>query len=214
MKKIASLLLFFALFKINAQTKIAPVPKDGMESFVKELTDNIIFPESYYENEGLTLRISVDSVSNVKLVTLKPYNAEFYKELKLFVESTEWVSGTIDNVPNTQVISFPIKLITESNRSFQKASPKIGLYKFFDGMYHAVRIPENLIWKEKYRVIFIVTKEGDVKDIEFYPINSDKNFERDVKSYVRRTKWNPAYENGKPVESRFTLPIKLKVKNN
>ena len=206
MKQLLLLLTLVTSIIASAQTKIPPVPKDGMESFVKELTDNIIFPESYYENEGLTLRISVDSVSNVKLVTLKPYNAEFYKELKLFVESTEWISGTIDNIPKTQVISLEVKLNNRAEKITQKASPKNGIADFYSGMAKAIRSESISSSNIKYELKFVVTKTSEVKDIKVTPSNFD--LEADLKLYLRKTQWNPAYHNGEAVNSTITFPIK------
>src|SRR5690606_30216593 len=108
--QIAKLTLLFIAFNASAQTKELPQPKDGMEGFTKELVDNITFPELYHKNGGLTLRILVDSLSNVQLLTLRPYDAHFYMELKSFVENTEWLAGTIDGTAQTQVVSLPLKL--------------------------------------------------------------------------------------------------------
>lgn len=212
MKQLITIILFFSTVSIHAQKKVAANPADGLETFSKELVDVIVFPHEYYENGGLTLRVSVDSVANVKLVTIKPYNAAFYSDLKMFVENTKWNPGSIDGKLKTQIISLPIKLNKEVVGITQKATPVKGMKEFFRGMIAAVNNPEDVIWREKFKAKFIVTKDGEVKDIEFYPPN--QSLEYDIKPYLRRTKWNPAYHNGEEVDSSYTLPITIVVNND
>ena len=210
--KIIQISLLLIAFNASAQTKELPQPKDGIEGFTKELVDNIAFPELYHENGGLTLRILVDSLSNVKLLTLRPYDAHFYTELKSFVENTEWTAGTIDGMAQTQVVSLPLKLNGETEATTQKPTPKIGLYKFYDGMFYTVKTSDNIIWEDRYQAMFTVTKEGTVKNIDIFPVDGNKDTKASIRSYLEKSKWNPAVKNGKAVDASMVLPIKIRPK--
>ena len=211
--KIIQISLLLIAFNASAQTKELPQPKDGIEGFTKELVDNITFPEVYHKNGGLTLRILVDSLSDVKLLTLRPYDAHFYTELKPFVESTEWVAGTIDGTAQTQVVALPIKFNGGAEERIQKPTPKIGLHGFFRGMVSSVKAPSGLVWEDRYQAMFTVSKEGTVKDIDIFPVDGDENTKASIRSYLKKSKWNPAIENGKAIDAPYTLPIKIRLNN-
>jgi len=207
-------LIIAGLILINAacygQNKTFASPVIGLENFSEELIDAIVFPESYYENGGVTLRVAVDSLANTKLVTIKPYDADFYSELKYFVEQTKWTVGTVDNVAKTQIISVAIKLNKDAVGITRKASPVEGMQKFFDGLVRIVKDPGDIILGEDLKAKFTITKDGEVKDVEFTPDHFLSG--KDIKAYLRRTKWNPAYHNGVKVDSKFTLPIRINFK--
>lgn len=209
MKNILIVFAVFFSFISNAQTKTTAQPKEGFEVFTQELIANVVFPEEYYLNGGMNLRIAVDSLSTVKLISISPRNVDFFSEVKPLVEGKEWVPATIDGVSKTSVITLPIKLNKQSVSDNKKAQPKIGIRELMNEMVKKIQIHEkNLSFKAK----FIITKEGKVTNVVISPFDKKNN---DVlKNFLENTEWYPAIHNGKIVQSTFTLPITFKINEN
>ena len=125
MKHFIICIFIFLSFSAYAQQKTTAQPKEGYEVFTQQLIDNIVFPEEYYDSNGVNLRIAVDSLSTVKLISVSPRNVDFFNEVKPLVESKDWIPATIDGVNRTSVITFPITLNKQSVPQNKKAEPKI-----------------------------------------------------------------------------------------
>ena len=127
MKHFIICIFIFLRFSAYAQQKTTAQPKEGYEVFTQQLIDSIVFPEEYYDSNGVNLRIAVDSLATVKLISVSPRNVDFFNEVKPLVESKDWIPATIDGVNRTSVITFPIKLNNQSVPQNKKAELKIGI---------------------------------------------------------------------------------------
>ncbi|SFN09140.1 hypothetical protein SAMN05421741_10191 [Paenimyroides ummariense] len=215
MKKTLLLILFSTSLIINAQQSVAPYPKQGIEMLTKELQEKLSIPPSYYEKEGFTMQVTVDSLSNVKLTSLDPYASFFYKELKKFVENTEWVAGKNNGLENTQMVLIPVKLDKEKLANMEKAHPKEGLNAFYESFVKYIFTTYYRSFKySSYKVIFEVDEKGKIKISDIQP--ADGAFRFEVTRFLERKTelWTPAKIDGKPVKSTFTLPIKFQLGSN
>jgi len=215
MKKTLSLILFSTSLIINAQQSIEPYPKQGVEMLTKELQEKLSIPPSYYEKEGFTMQVTVDSLSNVKLTSLDPYTSLFYKELKKFVENTAWVSGKNNGLENTQTVLIPVKLDKEKLANMEKAYPKEGLNAFYESFVKYIHTTYYRNFKySSYKVLFEVDEKGKINISDIKP--ADGAFRFEVTRFLERKTelWTPAKIDGKPVKSTFTLPIKFQLGSN
>ena len=214
MKKTLSLILFSASIITNAQS-VEPYPNQGIELLTKELEEKLSIPYSYYEKEGFTMQVTVDSLSNVKLISLDPYVSSFYKELKKFVENTEWVAGKNNGLENTQTVLIPVKLDKGKIASMEKAYPKEGLNAFYESFVKYIFTTYYRSFKySSYKVIFEVDEKGKINISDIQP--TDGGFKFEVTRFLERKTelWTPAKIDGKPVKSTFTLPIKFQLGSN
>lgn len=215
MKKTLSLILFLTSLITNAQQNVEPYPKQGLEMFTKQLEEKLSIPYSYYENEGFTMQVHVDSLSNVKLTSLDPYAPLFYKELKKIVENTEWVAGKNNELENAQTILIPIKLDKGKIANMEKAYPKEGLNVFYESFVKYIFTTYYRSFKHSsYKIIFEVDEKGKINISEIKP--ADGAFRFEVTRFLERKTelWTPAKIDGKPVKSTFTLPIKFQLGSN
>lgn len=215
MKKTLSLILFSTSLITNAQQSIEPYPKQGIEMLTRELQEKLSIPSSYYEKEGFTMQVTVDSLSNVKLTSLDPYASLFYKELKKFVENTEWISGKNNGLENTQTVLIPVKLDKGKIASMEKAYPKEGLNAFYESFVKYIHTTYYRNFKySSYKVLFEVDEKGKINISDIKP--ADGSFRFEVARFLERKTelWTPAKIDGKPVKSTFTLPIKFQLGSN
>lgn len=211
---ITSLIFLFSIF-VYSQESFNPYPKQGIELLTKELEDKLSIPPSYYEKEGFTMQVTVDSLSNVKLTSLDPYASSFYKELKKFVENTEWVAGEDNGLVNMQSLLIPVKLDKNKISNMEKAYPKEGLNAFYESFVKYIQSTYYRNFKySSYKVIFEVDEKGKININEIKPVDGAFRFEV-TRFLERKTElWTPAKIDGKPVKSTFTLPIKFQLGSN
>jgi len=215
MKKTLSLILFSTSLITNAQQRIEPYPKQGIEMLTRELQEKLSIPPSYYEREGFTMQVTVDSLSNVKLTSLDPYASLFYKELKKFVENTQWVAGKNNELENTQTVLIPVKLDKEKLANMEKAYPKEGLNAFYESFVKYIHTTYYRNFKySSYKVLFEVDEKGKINISDIKP--ADGAFRFEVARFLERKieLWTPAKIDGKAVKSTFTLPIKFQLGSN
>lgn len=215
MKKTLSLILFSTSLITNAQQRIEPYPKQGIEMLTRELQEKLSIPPSYYEREGFTMQVTVDSLSNVKLTSLDPYASLFYKELKKFVENTQWVAGKNNELENTQTVLIPVKLDKEKLANMEKAYPKEGLNAFYESFVKYIHTTYYRNFKySSYKVLFEVDEKGKINISDIKP--ADGAFRFEVARFLERKTelWTPAKIDGKAVKSTFTLPIKFQLGSN
>lgn len=215
MKHLITLLIFLLSIFTYSQENFNPYPKQGIEMLTKELQEKLSIPPSYYEKEGFTMQVTVDSLSNVKLTSLDPYASFFYKELKKFVENTEWVSGKDNGLENTQTVLIPVKLDKEKLANMEKAYPKEGLNAFYESFVKYIHTTYYRNFKySSYKVIFEVDEKGKINISDIKPVDGAFRFEV-TRFLERKTElWTPAKIDGKPVKSTFTLPIKFQLGSN
>ena len=206
MKHFIICIFIFLSFSAYAQQKTTAQPKEGYEVFTQQLIDNIVFPEEYYDSNGVNLRIAVDSPSTVKLISVSPRNVDFFNEVKPLVESKDWIPATIDGVNRTSVITFPITLNKQSVPQNKKAEPKIGIRELMNEMVKIIPRPKKDL---SFKAQFIITREGKVTNVVINPF--DEKINDILKQYLENTEWFPAIHNGKVVQSTFTLPITIKI---
>ena len=206
-----NLLLFFIItisLSSKAQIKQAAKPEIGFEAFVKSMTDSVVFPQEYYDNGGLQLRIAVDSLSSVKLLSIKPQNELFFDEVKNIVHATKWIPQKIDDVAKTSVFVLPIKLTQEMQQNvYKKAEPREGIRDLMNNFIKKLNIGK-MDGDYRFLITLFISKNGDVTNVQCIPY--DKNIYEQVKDYFSIRKWYPAIDKGVPVDSKFNLPITFK----
>lgn len=191
----------------NAQEKTLAKPKVGIDAFTKDIANNVVFPTKYYDNGGLTLRIAVDSLANVKLVSINPRDSVFFNEVKTIVENSEWVPGKVNEVKRTSIVTLPIKLNkTMLHKDYRKAEPKMGIIVLMKEIFHKIPKPKSSV---AFKAKFIVSKEGQVSNVVITPF--DEKIDSVLKTYLETTEWYPAIENDRPVQSVFTIPLTIKI---
>ena len=99
--------------------------------------------------------------------------------------------------------------VVEDNPEFVGGMEK--LYKYLsENIKYPEMAKENSIQGRVY-VQFVVWKDGSIRDVKVVRgvhATLDKEAVRVVKSMP---KWTPGKQRGKPVNARFTLPIKFKI---
>ena len=72
-------------------------------------------------------------------------------------------------------------------------------------------LPSDLTKSEQGKIYlsFVIEKDGSVSNIRIVKGLSDKLNEVAIKVVEKMPKWKPAINNGKPVRSRYTLPISV-----
>ncbi len=210
MKIIIASLVFFYSIVMCAQENQAPSPKNGMELFLNNLEQKVSIPFSYYEREGFTMHISVDSLATVKLTSLDPFTSSFYKELKAYVEQTSWVVEKTSSTELPKTFIVPVKLDKQKIANMQKAYPKEGLPAFYEAFVKYIFTTYYRNFKfSSYKVVFEVDEKGKLRINEIKPDDGAFRFEA-TRFLERKTDlWTPAMIDGKPVKSTFTLPIKF-----
>src|SRR5690606_17124481 len=99
--------------------------------------------------------VVVDSLAKAKLTSLDPYSSLFYKELKTYIENTNWIAGTANGIENTQSILISVKLDKEKIANMQKAFPKEGLQVFYESFVKYIFTTYYRNFKySSYKVVF------------------------------------------------------------
>lgn len=215
MKHLITFLIFLFSIFAYSQESFNTCSKQGIEMFTKQLEEKLSIPYSYYEKEGFTMHVTVDSLSNVKLTSLDPYTSSFYKELKNFVENSEWVAGKNSGLENTQSLLIPVKLDKNKISNMEKAYPREGLNAFYESFVKYIHTTYYRNFKySSYKVIFEVDEKGKININEIKP--ADRAFRFEVTRFLERKTelWTPAKIDGKPIKSTFTLPIKFQLGSN
>lgn len=221
-----TLLLLFVIvlsLRMEAQTVEASTTIPTNE-YLDLLAANLVIPDSVqqkFENQDLNLTIVLTITKDGSVFNPKIQNDSLQLEsnLKKAVEKlpkwnpkTENGNAVVSRKAFNLVI--PIDQIIEeepiAGKIYSKATPKDGLEKFMKQFMEEFKFDSNKVnYDIRMRLRFFVEKDGTLTNIEVVEANTPL-FHSEVISVIKSTRWNPAIENGKPVRSRFTIPITIK----
>ncbi|MFN4026990.1 MULTISPECIES: energy transducer TonB [Flavobacterium] len=85
-------------------------------------------------------------------------------------------------------------------------------YKYVSNNINRPEIEEDSEISMSVIVAFVIEKDGSMTDIRALR-STDKNLEREAIRVLKslKTKWEPGYQNDKPVRTLYMLPIKVKI---
>lgn len=61
--------------------------------------------------------------------------------------------------------------------------------------------------QSKIYVQFVVEKDGSPNRVQFLTKDTYQDTRDQLTKMILKVKWKPGYQNGKPVRSRFTIPM-------
>ncbi len=187
---------------------------------------NIYF-ETKTQSQASVYAIKNKNQSNAFLLTGEAeVAAQWQKDIKSFATFVETKSADGQDVfvyqynnanygwyaevnPQTRLYTFFVVLNKDEVVKSSEGQPRlkdseVGFHKYFASRF---RIPHDLP-SYKGKVVFVVTENGDVKNIKTIPYN--KQIQVEVMPILNDTKWIPGVdENNKPVDKELTLPIIL-----
>lgn len=223
-----TLLFLFALLFQNglfAQTEIneasTSIPtQEYMDLFISKIE----IPEKIHakaNNQNILATIILlihkdGSITNVQVqndsLNLKPYIKTALKDLP------KWNPKIENGEPVVSQKAFKIEIPSKPKvlqNVYTKASPQNGMQKFYKGYVSSFNInaASTPIDELKFVVTFIVEKDGSFTNIEVVDANTPLYHSEIIRVIKSMPKWNPALENGIPVRSKFTLPVKIKIKD-
>lgn len=85
-------------------------------------------------------------------------------------------------------------------------------YKYVSNNINRPEMEENSQITMSVVMAFVIEKDGSMTDIRALR-STDKNLEREAIRVLKslKTKWEPGYQNDKPVRTLYMLPIKVKI---
>lgn len=197
-------------FVVKSQNTNAQ-PEGGFEVFVEKLLTEVSVPKELHENKETIIRISIDSLGTAKLLTIKPYNKDFFLNVQKFVAESKWIAAIENGIAKKSMIQLPL-VFEQSQQDIQKnaeASPKNGLaefYKYFAQKLNLKTYKENtLVCDAKFKVL----EDGSLELISISE-NNAQLYNELKELFTKAEKWNPAIKDGKTISSikNFKLTIK------
>ncbi len=224
-----TLLLLFVIafsFKMKAQTLEASTTIPTNE-YLDLLAANLEIPEEIskkYQNSSIDITFILTITKDGSVFNPKIQNDSLQLEtsLKKALEKLpKWNPKTENGMAVVSRKAFnlviPIQYTIEeepiNGQVYRKATPKDGVRNFMNRFIEEFKFDSNKVnYDIKMRLIFFVEKDGTLTNIEVAEANTPL-FHSEVISIIKSSKWNPAIENGKPVRSKFTIPITIKNRN-
>ena len=216
------ILLAFS-FHTKAQTVEASTTIPTNE-YLDLLAANLEVPEEIskkYANSSIDLTFVLTITKDGSVFNPKIQNDSLKLEsnLKKAIEKLpKWNPKTQDGVAVVSRKAFNLVIPIESREIstgvYEKAIPETGKNEYFRQFMQTFNI-KNYSAKDKSEIsiiaTFIVEKDGSLTNIKIIESN-EPSLNREVVRVIKSMpKWKPATENGVPVRSDFTLPIKIKI---
>ncbi|RRJ88156.1 hypothetical protein EG240_13900 [Paenimyroides tangerinum] len=196
------------------QVKAQP-PFETIE-YVSQIISNLNLPEekvANLPNENITFNLSffVSNEGKVNNVRIKNDNYELNSYFENAMKSLpNWIPAKIngENKSSREQLVISVKLKADEET---KALPEIGLRKFNQELISKIfKDVESLDGQDLiFRVTFIVEEDGSLTNIKIVESNSPLYHSEIVRVIKSMPKWNPARENGIPVRSTFSMPVRI-----
>lgn len=221
-----TLLLLFVIvlsLRMEAQTVEASTTIPTNE-YLDLLAANLVIPDDIskkYANSsiGITIILTITKDGSVFNTKIQNDSLQLESNLKKAIEKLpKWNPKTEDGIAVVSRKAFnlviPIDQIIEeqpiAGKIYTKATPKDGLEKFMKQFMEEFKFDSNKVdYDIRMRLRFFVEKDGTLTNVEVVEANTPL-FHSEAISVIKSTRRNPAIENGKPVRSRFTIPITIK----
>lgn len=194
----------------------AQPPLETIE-YLSQVVANLKIPQkkiTTLPNEKITYNLSFFVTNEGKVNNVRIKNDSY--ELSSYFENSmkslaNWIPAKINGEDKSSreqlAITVNLKEIEES-----KASPKIGLRKFNQHlMSKLLKDVESINGQDLiFRVSFIVEEDGSLTNIKILESSTSLYHSEIVRVLKSMPKWYPARENGIPVRSTFSMPVRIK----
>ena len=213
----------------QADYETPPKPKGGISALNKK----IMFSEKYKaaEYRGTILAsIQIDETGKVKKVDLRQQEGEklpegLLQEIKQSIENTEWTPAMKDGKPVAATVFVPIMMGAKpsSSKSASRKLSRLGQELEFvpfneppEPIGGFAAIQRNLVYPEAARragiegtVILhvLIDENGNVADTWVLKSLGNSDCDEAAVAAIKKTKWKPAMQNGKPVKVRISVPV-------
>ena len=219
--------LLFILLALSFHTKAQTVEASTTiptSEYLDLLAANLEIPEEIskkYANSSIDLTFVLTITKDGSVFNPKIQNDSLQLEsnLKKAIEKLpKWNPKTEDGVAVVSRKAFnlviPIEMQEQNLNNTSKAIPEAGKTEYFRQFMQTFNI-KNYSAKDKSEIsivaTFIVEEDGSLTNIKIIESN-EPSLNREVVRVIKTIpKWRPPTENGVPVRSDFTLPIKIKI---
>ena len=176
----------------------------------------------FYNNGGMHIKAVFDG-KNLKYYSIKDSINNEYLDLGtgVFMDSTSEKAGAQYIVFDDSIMtaSFVVRVQQKDTIHFitdKIAEPKEGIPNFYQKLQKKLNYPflMQLAGEEKKLYIqFIVDKNGKLTEFESKDAREITIFEKKtIRKLSKFPNWNPAEKDGKPVKTRYILPITFALK--
>jgi TonB family protein len=178
----------------NKAAKIAMLPAAStqlLKDINSNITDKVGDDVQYFESDTL--------VSDEEEVILKREESP-----DLFA-----ISKSIDDINTNSIKGQDVFVPTEKHPEFPG-----GIEKFYEIVKHHIKYPEQMRESKiegKAFVEFVVEKDGSVTNFKTIRDPGYGSQEEAQRVMALLPKWNPGYQNGRPVSVRYQMPITFKL---
>lgn len=218
--------VFFSL-KINGQI-IEASPKIPTNDYLDLLATNLEIHEEIikkHQNSSIDITFIITIAKDGSIINPRIKNDSLNLEpaLKKALENLpKWNPKTENGVAvvSRKAINLIIPVEQTFNENpiaeqvYMKASPKDGLqglYKNYAKSFNSTKLTH--IKEINMRATFTVEEDGSLTNIKIVESNVPSLNRKAIRLIESLPKWNPAIENGNPVRSSFSLPLKIKINN-
>lgn len=207
---------------VFTEVEVVPEPVGGMLKFMTWVSNNYDYPKAAMEN-------AVNGIIEISFVVERDGSLTDFKitkdlghgtgeaALKLMRSAAKWNPG-IQNGKKVRVsYTLPIRLnLRQDDSSPAKtkkaiATPKLGVEGLSSWLAQNFKLPRKISNKDLDPVIesyFIVNPDGTIKSLKIRT-DLDQQFVDQATKLLSQSKWNPALENGAPVESKAAFYFKF-----
>lgn len=222
-----TLLLFFVFIFQNAliaqseNEVIEPTTSIPTEEYMDLFISKIELPDEIHEkakHEDILAMVLFSiykdgSVTNIQVqndsLGLKPYIKS------AVIDLPKWNPKTENGEPVISRKAFRIEIPSKPkilSGVYAKATPLNGIEKFYKD--YSTKFNKGSasasIDELRFRVKFNVEKDGSLTNIEVVDANTPLYHSEIIRVIKSMPKWNPALENGIPVRSSFSMPVRIK----
>src|SRR5690606_11043234 len=215
-----ALFILLILISFNTQAQIVEAtPTIPTNEYLDLLADHLELPNELtakYANQDseLTIVLTITKEGSVFNPKIQNDSLQLESNLKKAIETLpKWNPKTEDGNPMVSRKAF--KLIIPIHHTIAKeaitmpSSPKEGMQKAME--YIVTKLDDRSVYKGdiKLKVEFYVEEDGSLTNIRV--LNSDvPSLNNEVIQLIESMpKWNPAVQDGVPVRSKFTMPIRI-----
>ena len=217
--------LLFVLLVLSFQTKAQTVEASTtipINDYLDLLATNLEIPEEIskkYENSSIdiTFILTITKTGSVFNPKIQNDSLQLESNLKKAIEKLpKWNPKTEDGVAVVSRKAFNLSIFVPKNEinttNYQASKPDQGLRNFYSQFARNLNTNKFTTNNEvSLRATFIVEKDGSFSNIKIVESNSPSLNNEVIRVLKSMPKWNPATENGVPVRSEFSLPIKIKI---
>lgn len=207
---------------VFTEVEVVPEPVGGMRQFMLWVSNNYDYPKAALENSvnGI-IEISFIVEQNGSLSSFEIRKDLGYgtgeAALKLLKSAEKWNPGIQNGRKVRVAYTLPIRLNTRqensspANAKKASATPKLGVDGLSSWFAQNFKMPRKISDQDLDPVIesyFIINPDGTIKSLKIRT-DLDKRFIDQATKLLAQSKWEPALEDGNPVESKAAFYYKF-----